>query len=124
MSNSQEYYSYRGGQKINLVKRRDQIIVRSLPDRLKDIGITDAEQVSSSSSRVTTRSLDLERLMSEARHVATTHHAYQIADFCKRSIVEWGRNRRGEGGGTRVGNAHLPVEILFIATDESQLGHS
>jgi hypothetical protein len=61
MSNSQEVYSYRGGQKINLVKRRDQFIVRSLPNRLKDIGITDAEQVSSSSSRVTTRSLDLER---------------------------------------------------------------
>lgn len=80
MSNSQEVYSYRGGQKINLVKRPDQFIVRSLPDRLKDIGITDAEQVSSSSSRVTTRSLDLERLMSEARHVAPTHHAYQIAE--------------------------------------------
>ena len=80
MSNSQEYYSYRGGQKINLVKRPDQFIVRSLPDRLEDIGITDAEQVSSSSSRVTTRSLDLERLMSEARHVAPTHHAYQIAE--------------------------------------------
>ncbi|HEY9633090.1 MAG TPA: proprotein convertase P-domain-containing protein [Coleofasciculaceae cyanobacterium] len=79
MSNLQEEYSYRAGQKINLVKRPDQFIVRSLPNRLKEIGIPDAEQVSSASSRVTTRTVDLERLMSEARHLAPTHHAYQVA---------------------------------------------
>jgi hypothetical protein len=55
MSSSQEDYSYRAGQKIDLVKRPDQFIVRSLPDKLKEIGITDAQQVSSASSRVTTR---------------------------------------------------------------------
>lgn len=80
MSSSQEDYSYRAGQKIDLVKRPDQFIVRSLPDQLKEIGITDAQQVSSASSRVTTRRVDLERLMSVARHIAPTHHAYQVAE--------------------------------------------
>lgn len=80
MSNSQEDYTYRAGQKINLVKRPDQFIVRALPDRLEEFGITDTEQVSSTSSRVTTRVVDLEPLMSQARHLAPTHHTYQVAE--------------------------------------------
>ncbi len=53
--------------------------MRALPEELADVGISNAEQVSSASSRVTTRSGNLESLMSRSRHVAPTHHAYYEA---------------------------------------------
>ena len=67
MPESQQSYTYRAGQKIMLDKKPDQFVVRALPDELRARGITDAEQVSSASSRVTTRSVDLEPMMSESR---------------------------------------------------------
>ena len=73
-------YTYRAGQKIVLEKRPDQFVVRALPEELRDMGIADAEQVSSGSSRVTARAADLEPLMSRSRHLAPTHHAYYVAD--------------------------------------------
>lgn len=78
MSKSEEFYTYRAGRKIALGKSQDQFVVRVLPERLKGIGIPDAEQVSSASSRVTTRASDLEPLMDRARHMAPTHHAYYV----------------------------------------------
>ncbi len=80
MTKAQQTYTYRAGQKVVLEKRPDQFVVRALPDRLRDIGITDAEQVSSASSRVNTRAADLEPLMSQSRHLAPTHHAYYVAE--------------------------------------------
>ncbi|TPG69339.1 peptidase [Brevibacillus laterosporus] len=81
MSQNQQLYTYRVGQKIILRKQSDQFVVRALPNELeKKMGITDAEQVSSASSRVTTRTTDLENLMTRARDVAPTHHAYYITD--------------------------------------------
>ncbi|QOS99299.1 S8 family serine peptidase [Brevibacterium sp. JNUCC-42] len=81
MSQNQQLYTYRVGQKVILRKQSDQFVVRALPNELeKKMGITDAEQVSSASSRVTTRTTDLENLMTRARDVAPTHHAYYIAD--------------------------------------------
>lgn len=87
MSNTNSVYSYRAGQKINLMKRPDQFIVRALPNRLEAIGITDASQVSSSSSRVTTRAVDLERQMSQTRQIAPTHHAYQVAETSEDFLI-------------------------------------
>src|SRR5688500_15016125 len=72
-------YSYRAGKRIALRKEPNQYIVRALPQKLAQAGITDAEQVSSGSSRVTTRPADLERSMSAARFLAPTHHAYRDA---------------------------------------------
>lgn len=46
-----EVCTYRAGQKVLLAKRCKQFAVRALPEDLRNIGITDAEQVSSSSSR-------------------------------------------------------------------------
>jgi hypothetical protein len=80
MPDPQQTYTYRAGQRIVLEKRPDQFVVRSLPDEPTDIGIKDpAEQVSSASSRVTTRATDLEPLMSRSRQLAPTHHAYYAA---------------------------------------------
>ena len=42
-------------------------MVRALPETLEALGIDDAERVSSHSSRVTTRTLDLEPEMSRMR---------------------------------------------------------
>lgn len=84
---SNEVYTYRAGKKVQLEKQPDQFVVRALPEDLRDIGITDAEQVSSSSSRVTTRGADLEPLMSRARHVAPTHHAYNIPDSGQEFLI-------------------------------------
>src|SRR4051812_27227660 len=84
----QEIYTYRAGQKIPLKKIPDQFVVRALPDELeKKIGVKDAMQVSASSSRVTTRTTDLEELMSRSRNIAPTHHAYYIADTDKEFLI-------------------------------------
>ena len=87
MSNLQETYTYRAGQKVVLEKRPDQFVVRALPDQLRDIGIMGAEQVSSASARVTTRAADLEPLMSRARHLAVTHHAYYVAETGQELLI-------------------------------------
>ncbi|MGH7232450.1 MAG: S8 family serine peptidase, partial [Nitrospiraceae bacterium] len=80
MPSGQHTYTYRAGKKVMLEKRPDQFVVRALPEELQSMGIEDAEQVSPASSRVTTRSTDLEPAMSRARHVAPTHHAYYLAE--------------------------------------------
>jgi len=80
MPQDEETYTYRGGQKIALRKAPDQFVVRALPERLESFGIPDAEQVSATSSKVTTRAPDLEPEMSRMRNVAPTHHAYSDPD--------------------------------------------
>ncbi|MNW28059.1 Calcium-dependent protease precursor [compost metagenome] len=88
MHNTQEVYTYRGGKKIMLRKQPDQFIVRALPKELeKKIGIIDAKQVSASSSRVITRTIDLETLMSRTRNIAPTHHAYYVAETDKEFLI-------------------------------------
>ncbi|MGH7833357.1 MAG: S8 family serine peptidase, partial [Candidatus Binatia bacterium] len=79
MSGSQNAYTYRAGKKVQLVKEPDKFVVRASPEELRNRGIVDAEQVSSRSSRVTTRAPDLEPMMSRARHIAPTHHSYKMA---------------------------------------------
>lgn len=87
MPQSQEQYTYRAGQKIRLRKSPDQFVVRASPERLEEAGIENAERVSSSSSRVTTRADDLEPLMSASRHIAPTHHAYYVADTGEEFLI-------------------------------------
>jgi hypothetical protein len=82
-----ETYTYRAGQKLPLEKRPDQFVVRALPGDLTTIGIVNAEQVSSASSRVTTRAADLEPLMSRSRHLAPTHHAYYVAETSEEFLI-------------------------------------
>lgn len=76
---NQQTYTYRAGKKIFLDKHPDEFIVRALPEELEKIGIKDAEQVSSAASRVSTRTADLEPLMSRSRDLAPSHHAYSVA---------------------------------------------
>jgi subtilisin-like proprotein convertase family protein/subtilisin family serine protease len=73
-------YTYRGGEKIDLAKAPDQFVVRVKPEQLAELGFTNAQQVSSVSSRVTVSAPDLETAMAQSRDVAPTHHAYQLAD--------------------------------------------
>ncbi|MEE8528771.1 MAG: proprotein convertase P-domain-containing protein [Gammaproteobacteria bacterium] len=76
MANTKETYTYRAGKKVALGKSNDQMVVRALPDRLDDAAITNSEQVSSASTRLTTNAADLESLMERNRGIAPTHHAY------------------------------------------------
>lgn len=81
MSENQEVYTYRSGEKVFLKKQPDQFVVQALPDELEEkIGISDAKQVSSAASRVTVSTNDLEPLMSKSRTIAPTHHAYYIGN--------------------------------------------
>lgn len=77
---SSDLYTYRAGKKVYLEKQPDQFVVRAKPEELESMGIGEIEQVSPGSSRVTTPPADLEPLMSRARNVAPTHHAYKTAD--------------------------------------------
>ncbi len=80
-------YTYQAGRKIALDIPDDQFVARALPERLRDLGFPDAQQVSSASSRVTTRAVDLEAGMSAARHVTPTHHAYYVADSGQEFLI-------------------------------------
>ena len=76
MSETNKTYTYRGGKKIELEKNPGQMVVRALPDAVSDAVITEKEQVSSASTRVTVNADELESMMSRSRMVAPTHHAY------------------------------------------------
>jgi subtilisin-like proprotein convertase family protein/subtilisin family serine protease len=84
---NKENYTYRAGKKVLLEKEPDQFVVRALPETLKEMGIEDAEKVSSASSRVTTKVAELEPLMSVARHLAPTHHAYRVAETGEEFLI-------------------------------------
>lgn len=87
MSNGSTY-TYRNGKRIELKKRPDQFVVRALPDELEDHNISpDAVPISSSSSRVFTRPVDLETDMSLSRHIAPTHHAYELAETGEEFLI-------------------------------------
>jgi len=76
MSQSNKTYTYRCGQKFELEKSPDQMIVRALPEQLNDAAIADAKQVSSASTRIKTSTSELDTLMERSREIAPTHHAY------------------------------------------------
>jgi len=76
MKDSDKTYTYRCGQKIQLEKSPDQMVVRSLPETLDDSAIVASEQVSSASTRIRTNSAELDSLMQRCRENAPTHHAY------------------------------------------------
>jgi hypothetical protein len=76
MSEPNKTYTYRGGQKIELEKSPDQMVVRVLPENLDDAAIVSSTQVSSASTRIKTSKAELEALMKRSRSVAPTHHAY------------------------------------------------
>ncbi|MFK8016555.1 MAG: proprotein convertase P-domain-containing protein [Gammaproteobacteria bacterium] len=69
-------YTYRCGEKIELAKSADEMVVRALPSTLDDVSIVDAEQVSSASTRLRVSESGLEDLMSRSRTSFPTHHAY------------------------------------------------
>ena len=78
--NGQKTYTYRGGEKIELFKSPDEMVVRSIPARMGELDAADSEQVSSASTRVRTSSDQLEDMMGLSRESAVTHHAYYEAD--------------------------------------------
>lgn len=87
MADSPKCYTYLGGKKVDLIKQPDQFVVRTLPQDLTQLGIKDAQQMSSQSSRVTCRSSDLEPLMNKARYLAPTHHSYHIVDTNEEFLI-------------------------------------
>ncbi len=72
-------YTYRCGVRLNLKKRPDQFVVRRLPADLPS-KMSAAEQTSTASTRVTCAKGQLESLMTDARKLAPTHHAYETVD--------------------------------------------
>jgi len=76
MSKEKNIYTYRGGEKIELQKSSQEIVIRLLPTKVDDPSIQKKEQVSSSSTKVTVNQSELEILMEKSRILAPTHHAY------------------------------------------------
>ena len=87
MNSNTETYTYRCGKKVKLEKNPYQFVVRALPNQIQGFGTTDLEQVSSTSTRVTTSSNNLEILMSVSRGIAPTHHAYQYKETGKEFLI-------------------------------------
>jgi subtilisin-like proprotein convertase family protein/subtilisin family serine protease len=73
-------YTYRDGKRVPLVKRPDQFVVRTSPRAAADAGLRVVEQVSPHSTRVATPPSQLDSSMAEARALAPTHHAYDVAE--------------------------------------------
>ena len=69
-------YTYRSGEKVELEKSTDEIVVRDLPDNLTDAAIDGVEQVSSASTKIKVSKPELEGLMKRSRTSAPTHHAH------------------------------------------------
>ncbi|MDJ0980275.1 MAG: S8 family serine peptidase, partial [Kiloniellales bacterium] len=80
MAQHSDCYTYRGGEKLALVKRPNQFVTRALPDTLAGAGLPQGEQMSSASTRITCPAEQLEGLMARARGFAVTHHAYDEAE--------------------------------------------
>jgi hypothetical protein len=80
MPQSSEVYTYRGGQKVILEKQPDEFTVRATPERLREIGISGVDRVSSDSVLVRTSADELDEQMDRARSIAPTHHAYYNAE--------------------------------------------
>ncbi len=80
MAQHPDCYTYRGGEKLALVKRPNQFVTRALPDTLAGAGLPQGEQMSSASTRITCPAEQLEGLMARARGFAVTHHAYDEAE--------------------------------------------
>lgn len=76
MPNSNKTYTYRGGEKVELEKSPNQMVVRALPTNLNDAAISAAEQVSAASTRLDVSNTELEMAMQRSRLFAPTHHAY------------------------------------------------
>jgi subtilisin-like proprotein convertase family protein len=74
-----ETYTYRAGERIELRKRRDQFVVRALPEVVSDsLDVKAPTQVSSHSSLVDVPPRDLEEQMEAARRIGATHHVYEV----------------------------------------------
>jgi subtilisin-like proprotein convertase family protein/subtilisin family serine protease len=76
MSDANKTYTYRCGEKVELEKSTDEIVVRALPATLDDATIVGTEQVSSASTKIKVSDTELEGLMNRSRTSAPTHHAY------------------------------------------------
>ena len=85
MATSKKVYTYRAGERIELGKKTEELVVRAMPHQLTDDvvpGVTTMpmEQVSSASTRITTSPTKLETAMQQCRKFAPTHHAYVEAE--------------------------------------------
>lgn len=80
MSDANKTYTYRCGEKVELKKSTDEIVVRALPATLDDAFIAGTEQVSSASTKIKVSDTHLEGLMKRSRTSAPTHHAYYESD--------------------------------------------
>lgn len=87
MTTRRDCYTYRGGKRVELVKKIDQFVARVLPEKLKTMGMALVEKVSSASSRVTVSEKELEPMMRAARQVAPTHHAYHLTDTGEEFLI-------------------------------------
>ena len=70
-------YTYRAGKKVKLRKSPDKIVIRQRPEELLGRGIADNfKQISSHSTQIKTSETELENVMTQARNIAPTYHAY------------------------------------------------
>jgi len=69
MSESNKTYTYRGGQKVELEKSPDQMVVRALPENLDDAAIVSSTRVSSAPIRIKTSKAELESMMERNRAI-------------------------------------------------------
>ena len=80
MSDANKTYTYRCGEKVELEKSEDKIVVRALAEQVDDAAILSSERVSSASTRLRVNHDNLESLMERSRVLAPTHHAYYDSD--------------------------------------------
>ena len=87
MNMNPDSYTYRNGQKIALKKRPGQIVIRARGEQLRAAHLPTGETMSPASERVSCTPEELETLMSKARHIAPTHHAYDLADSGEEFLI-------------------------------------
>lgn len=78
---SHDTYTYRAGQRIELEKRPEEVVIRAMPEDLSDdvltnVSSSELQQVSSASTRLKVDPARLDAVMASGRKIAPTHHAY------------------------------------------------
>ncbi len=75
-----DIYTYRGNEKIELIKHTEKFVARTLPDYLKKHGFPFEKQLSSASTLIACNTEELEPMMAALRQSTVCHHLYATCD--------------------------------------------
>jgi len=114
-------YTYRKGEKVYLIKEKDQIVVREIPEIIERRGLGGPlERVSPQSTRIKLKRIDLDSILGDIRKESVAHHAYkQVNNGSEFLITDRIMITFKEDVGNDVLSAFLAKYALILVTKYS-----